>query len=307
MSSRRAAAADADEGDRRFSAALSAAIGRQPLTLDQLAARLQEDGTRVSQATLSYWQRGRSLPTRESSLEAITNLERILRVPVGHLTGALPHDAFSRWDFVNTLPSSDRAHALLDSMGLDPLYDSDTLYVHDDVLVLTDDRSRVETTRERVRANRDGLDRTALLFLRSDGDPDLPVIEPGLGCELGRVIDLDRSGILLVELLLYREMSRGDTFLRSSTVRWATSAPRIAADVQRVLARTMPFVILEATFQGTAPVNARYETTPHQFDPARPHERLRQPLTASSHLQVCLSDPPPGWHLLTWDFGGDDE
>ncbi|MEL4504342.1 hypothetical protein AAEX63_07030 [Luteococcus sp. H138] len=298
---------DSDERDKRFSAALGAAIARQTLTLEQITSQLQTQGTPVSQATLSYWQRGRSLPTKESSLEAIANLEQILRVPVGHLRSALPHDAFSRWDFIDALPFSDRARAMVDSMGIDPLYDFDTLYVQDDVRVLADDRTRVETTHELVRANRDGLERTALLFLRTDGDPELPLIEPGIGCELGRVVDLDRSGILLVELLLSHRLDEGDHFMRSSTVHWALAQPRMGADVQRVLASSVPFVVLEASFEGTAPVTAHYETTPYEFAPDQENNRLRQALRSGPHLQVCLSDPPPGWHLLTWDFGEADD
>ncbi|MEL4359367.1 MULTISPECIES: hypothetical protein [unclassified Luteococcus] len=304
---RRSTTSASEERDVRFSRALSEAIARQPLTLEQLTRRLREAGTPVSQATLSYWQRGRSLPTKEGSLEAIANLERILRMPVGHLTSALPHDAFSRWDFVEALPSAERARAVLDSMGLDGLDDFQTRYVHDDVRILADDQSRVETTRELVRASRDGIERTALLFLRTEWDADVPRIEPGVGCELGRVVDLDRSGFLLVELLLARRLDKGDDFYRSSTVHWCLSEPRASSDVQRVLANSIPFVILEASFEGAAPANAWYETTPYEFAPEDQPERLRQRVAAGPHLQVCLSDPPPGWHLMTWDFGGDHD
>lgn len=76
-----------------FAEVLSQAVGE----LDRLSTRLSQLGTPTSIATLSYWQTGRSLPTRARSLKAIEHLERILGVPTGHLVRSLPGDQMSRW------------------------------------------------------------------------------------------------------------------------------------------------------------------------------------------------------------------
>ena len=76
-----------------FHEVLTHAIQRRNLTLERLSVRLRAQGTPVSIATLSYWQSGRSVPTRARSLQAVEHLERILSLPPGYLMSALPGDA----------------------------------------------------------------------------------------------------------------------------------------------------------------------------------------------------------------------
>ena len=55
------------------------------------AVELGEHGVRVSLATLSYWQSGRSRPERRESLIALQHLEDVLRVPRGSLADTCIH------------------------------------------------------------------------------------------------------------------------------------------------------------------------------------------------------------------------
>jgi hypothetical protein len=65
------------------------AIQASGLTLESLRQRLGERGIRVSVATLSYWQAGRSRPERADSIEAVGVLEEILGLRAGGLTELL--------------------------------------------------------------------------------------------------------------------------------------------------------------------------------------------------------------------------
>jgi len=59
-------------GRDEFARNLRAAIDASGLGLERLSHRLRERGPGLSVATLSYSQSGRSIPTRRSSLAALT-------------------------------------------------------------------------------------------------------------------------------------------------------------------------------------------------------------------------------------------
>lgn len=79
--------------DLGFAEALREAIAARGLGLERISARLAESGHHVSIASLSYWQTGRRLPLRTSSLSALGALERLLGVPRGDLASKLPAPA----------------------------------------------------------------------------------------------------------------------------------------------------------------------------------------------------------------------
>lgn len=73
-----------------FHEVLRAAIDRRGLPLERVAAHLRSRGHTISIATLSYWQSGRSAPSRSTSLRALGALEQILDVPRGELARHVP-------------------------------------------------------------------------------------------------------------------------------------------------------------------------------------------------------------------------
>lgn len=80
----------ADQRVNRFAAELRAAVLHRGLSLDRICHRLAARGVGVSAATLSYWQRGRTVPERETSLRAVSELESILSLRTGALLDLLP-------------------------------------------------------------------------------------------------------------------------------------------------------------------------------------------------------------------------
>ena len=75
---------------RPFHVALREAIERRDLPLERISAHLRARGHAISIGTLSYWQSGRSLPSRSTSLRALGSLESVLGVERGHLARRLP-------------------------------------------------------------------------------------------------------------------------------------------------------------------------------------------------------------------------
>ena len=76
-------------GEATFPEAFAQALTRRGVTLAWVHERLVECGRPVSPTALSYWRSGRSQPERGTSLDALAEIERLLRVSPGGLTSRL--------------------------------------------------------------------------------------------------------------------------------------------------------------------------------------------------------------------------
>lgn len=212
--------------DAQFSDRLSAAISRQTLTLDQIVERLGQSGTSISAATLSYWQRGRSLPTREASLAVIDELEKVLRLPVGHLRGTLPSDAFSRARArdigCGSHPHGPPGHLPGSCPG-------------------------------------QGVDHFAVLALTPAPDSRLVRVSASHGCEL---IDahLVAGDVLVMDVRPEQELRSGDLLQPRFTVEWASPAQPFTRLRQR-MPQPVGHRSLLLHFEGEAPTAVQAEVT----------------------------------------------
>lgn len=283
-----------------FSDVLSGAIARRNLTLDRLSQRLRAAGTPVSIATLSYWQTGRSLPTRNRSLQAITELEKILRVPVGHLTSALPGDAISRWEPVAKLPVDKQVDTILRQMDLDPGRPFRTLSIQDSLVVDSANHRQFETSRHLMRSEVDGLDRFPLVFRQHSREEVPPSIEAGTGCFLGRVVQFEQEGLVVGEMLLPHPLAAGELAMMDYRLTWDT-ANDDEPGFTRTLRHPVRHLVMDLTFKGPQPRTVDYWTSP-QRDVAADAAPLRQPLRPAPYVQIVLTDPAPGRHGLEWSL-----
>ena len=64
-----------------FHAALRAAIRERGLSLERLRSHLARRGIQIGVSSLSFWQHGRTVPTRRESVLAVHALEDILQLP----------------------------------------------------------------------------------------------------------------------------------------------------------------------------------------------------------------------------------
>lgn len=74
---------------RPFATALREGIDARGVTLAWLRERLADRGNPVSMATLSYWRSGARRPEGAQSLSAVTDIEELLHLDAGALTGLL--------------------------------------------------------------------------------------------------------------------------------------------------------------------------------------------------------------------------
>lgn len=280
----------------RFSEVLSAAISRRNLTLERIGARLREAGTPVSIATLSYWQTGRSLPTRARSMQAVEQLERLLRVPVGHLTGALPRDSSGNWEQVTDIPFDQRPADALMAIGIRSAREFSTHWIQDDISINADFTQQREDTRQFIRATTDGLDRIPLLLDQVSTDETTALISAEAGCELGRVVQLEEQSLVAAELLLPHPLALGEPWTLHYRVTRDCTDDR-ERGYRRRLTTSIRLHVLTATFEGRQPATIGYVNRPTGQDEA--HE-LRQELITGPFVQIALPNPTRGVHGLSW-------
>jgi hypothetical protein len=198
-----------------FSVALRQAIQESGLTLESLRHRLGQRGIRVSVATLSYWQGGRSSPERADSIAALGVLEEILDLPAGALTDLVkprrrrgqttsgPAHPARLWSdpqpVVRMLGQLDRSsdHRL------------EWLSVHDVYEVDARRRPASLSVRQVVRASGADVDRLVAVH-RADAETESPPVLGDLRyCRRGRV--RHEKGFIAFELFFDRVLERGDT------------------------------------------------------------------------------------------------
>lgn len=292
----------APEATRGFAVRLSEAITHRNLTLERLSSHLRQAGTPVSIATLSYWQSGRSVPTRARSLAAVDELERLLGLPVGHLAAALPGEQPPPPgdDAATLLAALDPGTRALVDMGLDPHQPHPVHWIHDHVTTSADADRQTERTRQLLESHRDGLDRIPVAFRQSSAAAGPARMVTGAGCELGRVVHLPEHQTLAAELLLPRPLRRGELWMVEYQVAWD-----VAGETSHGFTRThrgpVRYHVLQASFEGRPPVRASYATTPLPAPGGTPTTR-HQPVPAGPLVQIALTDPAPGSHGLSWEY-----
>jgi hypothetical protein len=206
-------------GSDAFPTALRAAIQASGLSLDRIQYRLRSRGVSVSVTALSYWQSGRRRPERAESLAALGHLESVLGVAPGSLMALLgpprPRGRANRES--NRLPiealwtKSEQVSNLL--KRIDFTTDAAlTKISQQDVMELAADKGEKRMSiRQVLRAERDGAERTIMVYdLERPGRP-FPAIAAGQSCTIGRVAHDHAAGIVAAEILLEQPLHRGET------------------------------------------------------------------------------------------------
>ncbi|SJN30780.1 hypothetical protein [Luteococcus japonicus] len=289
---------DHRESGERFAQVFTDAVARSGMTLQELRGALRERDVPVSIATLSYWRSGRSIPARERSLKALEELERVLHVGAGQLTGALPSDALQRWDVVKAAGVDEQGKALLDAMGLTLRGQLHNEFLHD-VVVSAVDGTQVETTTQLLRAAVDGLDRVPMAFRMNFLEDPPPLITAVAGCELGRVVQLDDEGLQVGELLLPRPLAVGERCLLEYRLDWEYPQDLPEGGFSRVLPEPVEHYALEVRLP-SRPLRANYRSLPNDYQGVHSPDALERPLDPSTHMVHVFADAPAGLHEVQW-------
>lgn len=289
--------------DRSFGVELHRAIVRSGMTLAQVREALAERGVKVSLASLSYWQSGRSLPTRGRSLEAVRELEGVFGMSAGSLHSRLPLDAATRWDPVSHVPYTDQVQELLSLMDLWPIDRYRTIGLREHVTVSPDLLGQDETTEQLIRAKHDGLTKMALVLRLNFVDDPRPLITALAGCTLGRVVDLDEDGLLAAEIVFDRRIDEGEYHLFSYNFNWELPSPSTGDGYTRFLPEQCDYLVLGASFGHHEVTAATLQSTPFGFNGGLAAGDLTQELTPlDGGIEVTLVDPAPGTYAIEWVY-----
>ncbi|SFQ58995.1 hypothetical protein SAMN05421810_11076 [Amycolatopsis arida] len=206
-----------------FHAALRAAIEDSGLTLEGVRHRLAQRGIRVSLASLSYWQQGRSRPERADSLRAVRAIEHILGLPAHSLAALLgPPRPRGRWTRRNTPdqhydgllePAAALAQTVRPVLG--PSDHKLRVFSQEDRVRVGADRAiRVVRTSVVVRALEDDPDRFLAVYCAEPGSRAGDILpSAGENCRLGRVRRHPHAPVIAIELLFDRRLRAGETHL----------------------------------------------------------------------------------------------
>jgi hypothetical protein len=201
-----------------FPDAFAEALTRRGVTLAWLHERLVECGCPVSTTALSYWRSGRSQPERGTSLDALAEVERLLRVRPGDLTSLLgpsrrPGPRPGERSMQELFADAPGILPALEALGFEGLYDELIEQLrHISVDLDEDGRTTSMEVRAIMQARRDGARRTPLILTLDDVSL-APEFKPVAGCSIGRSFVDPRTGVFAAELLLDHPLARNETCL----------------------------------------------------------------------------------------------
>lgn len=237
-------------GQPGFPEAFAAALTRRGVSLAWLHQRLVERGHPVSPAALSYWRSGRSQPERGTSRDALVEVERLLQVPPGTLTGKLgpsrrpgprPGERGTR----ELLADRPGILSALGDLGFEGLYDELTEHLRHVVVDVDADGFVVAfQLRAAMQARHDGARRTPNLLTTDGSGP--PRFIPIAGCRLGRTHLDTGSGVYASELVLERPLAKDEIGLYE--LRVELSEPSADPSYHHFAARRMAELLVWVRF-----------------------------------------------------------
>lgn len=280
-----------------FALALDDAVRNSGLSVSVLAKRLGDRGTPVSVAALRSWRRGVRHPEGARSLDALDNLEEILRLPRGHLAARLgPTRRLSpdRAQHYEDLVGRDGPLASMkQSLDLDCPSELERIGDSRVVVVGKDARSWSVTKRVHWRARANGARRAPDMLHLEHPTHTPPEVAARDGVTLGRHVWDAASGFGVWELVLDHPLALGET---------ATTEHRIdvveAVDLPNywmIVERRIAFSALCIRWHDSAPplVELHEETG----DDARVHVRR----ASGRSIHHAVTGFGPGAFGFEWD------
>lgn len=291
---------------RSFAEVLTEAIQARGLSLERIRARLDAAGVPVSIATLSYWQSGRSFPTRARSYHTLIELESILQLEPGYLT-SLTHTSDGRtrrelFEWQKVVPVADLVTGIIADLGIEMQGQLSRIMTHDTVTI-GEDRSEVKQVTSTVfRAERSGQHRWAVV-LEGEGDrAGSPRVRALFGCQSGEIVTVPERRLTVAEMVTTRVLQRGELFSADVQVSWpASGVPSFR--LEKAVAEPMRGMGLAVRFHpATNPVAVYAGYRPEMGDPASgPVDRVDVPLAHHEAQHVRL-DVKPGVYGLYWSW-----
>lgn len=293
---------DGEAAGASFAATFARVLDASGLTLEGLRRRLADRGIRISQATLSYWRAGRRQPERSSSLDALVEIEDLLGLPTGELSTRLarprrPGPRGLRVPLVELMDRPLLVGAALEQLDLPDPSDLAEVWIHHVLDINEETRRRTWTVRGLFRAQRDGIDRKAVVLTVENPLGDAPRLLEMSGCRPGRRVDRTDEGVFALELLLDHPLRSGEqvvleyrTVLPDTVLREGHFACSLVRRVREVT--------VWVRFHGAVlPVQATTFTTLNGEEIERPVQH--SPITAICNAQHAVG---PGKVGVRWSW-----
>jgi hypothetical protein len=284
-----------------FPEAFAEALTRRGVTLAWVHERLVECGCPVSPTALSYWRSGRSQPERGTSLDALIEIERLLRVPPRGLTSLLgpsrrPGPRPGERSMQEMFADTPGVVPALESLGFHGLYDELVEQLRH-ITVDLDAEGRASTVEVRaiMQARHDGARRTPLVVTLDDLSL-APRFVPVAGCSIGRSFVDAGAGVFASELLLDHSLDRDETCLYG--IRVELAAPSDDTWFGHYAARRLGELLIWVRFDPSrVPARAeRYTRTEHG-------ERVEEiALRGGSTLHTVARGFGPGMLGIRWSW-----
>ncbi|GAB3442410.1 hypothetical protein [Actinophytocola sediminis] len=295
-----------------FPTALRTAIQASGLSLDRIQYRLRARGVSVSVTALSYWQSGRRRPERAESLAALGHLESVLGVAPGSLIALLgpprPRGRVqresSRLPIEAMWPEREPVTKLLKRIDFTTETALTKLSQHDRIDVGVDRGDKRIGVRQVLRAERDGVDRTLMVYdLERIGRP-FPEITAHQSCRIGRIARDEAAGLIAAEILLNAPLARGETTI----VEYALNHPgppysRGDDTYCRKFTTPVREFVLELRFDPRAlPAYCeQYTVDPEE----QTTTRRKVEVNAAGEAHAVALDFGPGTFCIRWDWPHD--
>lgn len=295
---------DAVGAQPTFAEVLSRAVQARGLSLDRIRARLEAAGVPVSNATLSYWQSGRSLPTRARSLRTLVELESILQLEPGSLIELIRtaddrtrHQLFA-WQSV--LPVREIAEQIIADMGMEGAGRVSRVSVHDTMTMDANGCEAAFLTRMVLRAERTGVQAFPIVNQGEGDELGSPEIEATFGCRVGNVVEVPERQLIVAEMRLPRALQRGELIL----VEYAISMKHApSTKMTRSVPDPLREVALAVQFHPSAlPRSVRAFAQTALNDPNAPESDVVGVPVLDNQAQIVRLDVPPGVYGLAWTW-----
>lgn len=210
-----------------FPLLLRSAIEQRGLSLERLRDRLAERGIQIGLSTLSCWQNGTRRPERQRSMVAVTELERILRLPATSLTtvigpprprGRTAHLPLGAQRWEDATPDGSVIRSLVRSMAEDDSGQLLALSQHEYIELGAHRDLRKRKISAVVEAYRE-TDRHLVTYKGDLGcDVTKVTLRAGSSCRLGSVRTVPERGLIVAELLFDQVLRPGETRLLKYSV-----------------------------------------------------------------------------------------
>lgn len=235
--------ARSDPAPDGFVAALADAVAASGTTLAHLRRQLAELGTPVSVTTLSYWRSGRRRPDGTESLLAVANIETLLDLPAGRLTGAVGPSRRREASLTTRLGPNDHVDAVLRVLDTEAdagLVDDSLQHVID-----VDEAGHPSMLWVRClhRATRDDVRRRVMWLTVKHPDGRARPFTALAGGHFARAAEDREHGVYAAEFVFDRPLRAGDTVVIEYQVELGPADERFyELDVARKLRHAMVWV-----------------------------------------------------------------